>query len=235
VGRAQINPLQQLDVNVRLVLPDVERHSLQPPGFDGGHEGGGINHGATRRIDQDRPRLERGEERLVGQVKSPVDSLMGQGRVKRNEIAVIQCLNRYVFRVAGLALERRIVAEDLHAQPFALGGHAPADVADPDDADGLAFEPNAVPPAQLQQSRNDVLSRGVGVGARGGGKPDAAAFEIAEVNMIKADGGRTHKTHRTARKQLLVDRRNAADQQRIGVRDRLGRHVTAAHEFDLTR
>ena len=74
---ADIDHLQQLGVNIRLALPDIEHNSSQLLGSHCGLQSAGVNHPAARGIDKHTSGLERSEEILVGQVIGFVLSLEG--------------------------------------------------------------------------------------------------------------------------------------------------------------
>ena len=150
VRRAQIDHLEQFDLDIGLPFPDIQRNSLEAFLDDGLFQSGRIHHGPARGVEQDGPFLERREELSVDQMERLIDPVTGQGRVERDEVTIVQILKRYIGRVSRLTLQRRIVPQDTHTQGETLLNDATADVADTNDADRSPLQFYTVTLADLQ-------------------------------------------------------------------------------------
>jgi len=155
--------------------------------------------------------------------------------VQGDEIAVEDLLDGAVFGVAGLAGQRRVVQDGGHAQRSAFIGDAGADIADADDPDGFAGQVEFMFFAECQQGGGDVFGDAVGVGAGGGGKPDAVLSQIIPVDVFESNGGGGDKADTAAGQQGAVDLGDTAYQQGIGIGDEVGCDFSPGAEFDVAQ
>ena len=146
--------------------------------------------------------------------------------------------------LGGFGGEKRIVGEHPHPEAAAATGHLATDPAEAHDAEGLALElgpderlplpfPAADarvggrhPSAQRQQQRPRVLGGGGRVGTRRVHDQDPAIGGGVDVDVVESHAGAADDPEPLgAIEELGVDRRPAADDQRVGVADRAHERV----------
>ena len=79
--RAEIDHLQKVGVDIRLMLPDIEYDRSQPAGPDRSPQRVRIHDGTARRVQEDDAPLQAGEEVGIGKVVGLVNALASQRRV----------------------------------------------------------------------------------------------------------------------------------------------------------
>ena len=213
--RGDVHEVVERGVDAGLVFPHVEHHpqvvgALQPLA-----QGLVIDAGATPGVDQHRARRQGVDARRVEQVPGRMLALRHQRRMQADDLG---------------PLEQRIERQEILA-PFRLGAwritqqafdveivetlrQAAAHIADPDDADGLAGQMEAILLGQQQQAREHVVDHRVGIASRSIGEPDARLAQVIEIDVIGTDGAGADEAHAgTFQKRRIHAGDRAHDQQ----------------------
>ena len=220
----------------RLLLEDVERGTLDVTAADRLGEVGLVDDAAARHVDD--PNAGLGLGFRVSAFRRFVVSLFFGRWIVMKSLCAQQRVQVHQFdaHVPGPLLgDERVVGDEAHAEGQGPLGDERADLAEPDDAQGLAVQLHALPLAALPLA---VLQRGVGLGdvarlarssamrllggredVRHGGVDDhdAELGGLGDVDVVEADAGAPHDHEVLGRLEGRgVHLGGRADDERVG-------------------
>ena len=159
VGRADEDVVEQVEVDVGFVLPDVDDGVAHLAFLQGVEQGLCLDDFAARGVGDDGASLQAAEEVCIDQVKSLVSLFADKGDVEGQHVAFLhQLLQRREEVSSFLLLSWRVVQQDAHTQFAAYLRHFCAHIAYTDDAQRLALQPEALLALEEQEGGVHVLS-----------------------------------------------------------------------------
>ena len=231
--------LEQRAVGARLLGEHVEPGRGDPALLQRGVERVLVDDPAAGGVDEDQV----GAHLVQLRVADQAEGLGCPGQVHRHEVGLgeqgveVDQADAHLRGPAGLDVG--VVGDDVHAERREPVRHEDADPAEPDDADGLLVQldagvlrplPLALPQRGVRRAdvagggehqRDGELGGGDDVGGRGVDDHHAGLGRRADVDVVEPDTGAGHDLEpRRGGERLGVDGGGAADQQRVGARQR---------------
>ena len=96
------------------------------------------------------------------------------------------------------ALTGWVVLQDPQPQGLRFCDDAAAYVPNADDAERLALKCKPVPAGKAEQSGGDILGDTIGIAAGGVAPVDTVALQVVDIEVIRADGGRSDEADATS-------------------------------------
>ena len=181
VGCGEQRVFQQRRIEVRFVLPDVERPAETAP-----EQGLAVDHLPARGVYEDGAGFHQAEQPAVGHVaRRSVER-----RVEGEDVGLAGHLLQRPESAPLALLARRVAADDAESPPFGIRFHERSDVSHAHDSQRALGGLPALRAGEVDERRADPLQYAPGVAARGRRDFDAVRRAPRRVDVVEADGRR---------------------------------------------